>query len=596
MQTGMREITHDVDVAVIGGGLTGLCAALAAARHGAKTALIHDRPVLGGGASSESRVHICGADRCGQFPELRETGILEELALENLRRNHCGSYSIWDSVLYEKARFQDSLSLFLNSTCLAVDMSAPDRIASVTAWQMTTQTYHHVRARVFVDASGDAILAPLTGATTRAGREARSQHNESHAPETASPTTMGMTCLFGIADTGEPQSFDPPACAYSLPNEEDIPYPPLLHGGHGLKLERVGIWWIELGGNRDSIHDAEEIRDELYRVVWGVWDHMKNHCVLKDNYRNHVLDWIQFLPTKRESRRYEALHMLTQNDIESGGHFPDVVAYGGWEMDDHNSGGFHCPAFKRQATIFFPTPTPYGISFRSLCSRDIGNLMVAGRCAGFTHMALSSARVMATCSVAGQAAGTAAAMCTKTGLDPARFGTECIEGLQQALIADDCWLPGLRQVFSPLTTTAKIKASCGDPEVLRNGLTRPLDGATNRWDCRVGDVIELEFAADAPVGGIDIVFDSDFNHPNALSHHHRVEESTHAVPPPRLVKAFHVDRLDGERWQRVATVTDNCRRLVQLPLAVRARGIRIGIDGTWGAEETGVYSVSVHSE
>jgi hypothetical protein len=582
-----------MDVAVVGGGMAGLCAALAAARHGARTALIHDRPVLGGAASSESRVHICGADRCGQFPDLRETGILEELRLENLRRNPFGNYSLWDSVLYEKARFQDNLSLFLNATCLAADLAAPDRIASVTAWQLTTQTFHRIHARVFIDCSGDAILAPLTGAACRQGREARSEHSESHAPETASPDTMGMTCLFGVTDTGKPQPFEPPACAHDFPDEADIPYPPELNGGHGLKLRRVGIWWIELGGDRDCIHDAEEIRDELYKVVWGVWDHIKNHCVLKDQYRNHVLDWLQFLPTRRESRRYEALHMLTQNDIEAGGRFPDLVAYGGWTMDDHHSGGFHCPAFKRQATIFHPAPSPYGIPFRSLCSRDLRNLLFAGRCAGYTHMALSSARVMATCSLTGQAAGTAAALSVKAGADPARFGSERIGELQQALIADDVWLPGLRQEFSPLTATARFRASCGDPEVLRNGLTRPLDGVTNRWDCRPGDSVELRFPAESEITGMDLVFDSDFRHANALTHH-MAEEGVRDMPPPKLVKAFHVDHFDGETWRRVLAVTDNCRRFVRLPLRTRACGVRLGIDATWGAAETAVYSVHVY--
>ena len=188
-QTGFSEIVHEMDVVVVGGGMAGLFAALSAARHGAKTSLIHDRAVLGGAASSESRMHIAGADRCGELPQLRETGILEEVRLENLQRNPFDNYWIWDSVLYEKARFQPNLSLFLNTTCLAAEMAGTDRIESVTAWQMTTQTYHRLRARVFIDASGDAILAPLTGAAWRKGREARSEFNESHAPETANSNT-----------------------------------------------------------------------------------------------------------------------------------------------------------------------------------------------------------------------------------------------------------------------------------------------------------------------------------------------------------------------------------------------------------------------
>lgn len=341
---------------------------------------------------------------------------------------------------------------------------------------------------------------------------------------------MGMTCLFGVTDTGEPQDFVPPACAHDFPNEDDISYPAELNGGHGLRLHRVGIWWIELGGDGGCIRDAEAVRDELYRVVWGVWDHIKNHCASKDACRSHVLDWIQFLPTKRGSRRYEALHMLTQNDIEAGGPFKHIAAYGGWTMDDHHSGGFHCPAFKRQATIFHPAPTPYGIPLRSLCSRDLRNLMFAGRCAGCTHMALSSARVMGTCSLTGQAAGTAAALCVQADIDPALLAVEHVARLQQALIADDVWLPGLRQQLSPLMATARLCAPQRDPEVLHNGLTRPVDGASNPWECRVGDTAELRFAAETEVAALDIVFDSDFRYPNALSHHEVVSNGAPLAP------------------------------------------------------------------
>lgn len=59
----LRKVKHEVDFCVVGGGMAGVCSALSAARHGARVVLMHDRPVLGGNASSECRVHICGADR-----------------------------------------------------------------------------------------------------------------------------------------------------------------------------------------------------------------------------------------------------------------------------------------------------------------------------------------------------------------------------------------------------------------------------------------------------------------------------------------------------------------------------------------------------
>ena len=186
----LPEVVHEVDVCVVGGGMAGLCAAIAAARHGAQVALMHDRPVLGGNASSEMRIHICGADRHGSIPNLRETGILEELRLENLYRNPNKNFSIWDTILYEKARYEPNITLLLNCSCLDAEM-AGDRISSIVGWQLTTETYHRVRAKLYADCSGDAILAPLTGAEWRMGREARREYGESIAPEEADARTMG---------------------------------------------------------------------------------------------------------------------------------------------------------------------------------------------------------------------------------------------------------------------------------------------------------------------------------------------------------------------------------------------------------------------
>jgi len=176
-----RTCNHHADVCVIGGGMAGLTAALAAARHGANVILMHDRPVLGGNASSECRVHICGADRHNNVPNARETGILEELRLANLRCNRQRSFSVWDTVLYDAARREERLTGLLNCSACEAEMDGR-RIGSVTGWQTTTQIRHRVSARVFIDASGDAVLAPLTGAAFRIGREGRDEYGEALAP------------------------------------------------------------------------------------------------------------------------------------------------------------------------------------------------------------------------------------------------------------------------------------------------------------------------------------------------------------------------------------------------------------------------------
>ena len=144
----LPTVTYETDICVIGGGLAGLCAALAAARHGAEVILMHDRPVLGGNSSSEIRMHICGADRRNAIPNLRETGILEELRLENLYRNPQRSYSLWDTVLYAKAIAEPNLRLLLNCSCQQAEMNS-NHIQSVKGWQLTSQTHHNRTCRYF---------------------------------------------------------------------------------------------------------------------------------------------------------------------------------------------------------------------------------------------------------------------------------------------------------------------------------------------------------------------------------------------------------------------------------------------------------------
>ncbi|HRU07461.1 MAG TPA: FAD-dependent oxidoreductase, partial [Candidatus Brocadiia bacterium] len=308
-----RKDVHKADFCVVGGGLAGMCAAVAAARHGARVALMHDRPVLGGNASSEVRMWVCGARGANNA----ETGLIEEILLDNLYRNPTQNFSIWDSILYEKVRFEPNITLLLNCSCLDAAMKG-GRVQSVTGWQTTTQTWHTVEAALFADCSGDSVLAPLTGADFRIGREARKEFGEDIEPEEADRRTMGMSCLIQARETDRPQPFIPPAWANRYLTEDALP-----HRNHD--VPESNFWWIELGGDQDSIHDTETIRDELLKVAFGVWDHIKNHG--DHGADNWALDWVGFLPGKRESRRYLGDHILTQNDVRAEGRFDDIVAY-----------------------------------------------------------------------------------------------------------------------------------------------------------------------------------------------------------------------------------------------------------------------------
>ena len=247
-----KTIVHSADLCVVGGGLAGLCAAVEAARHGAKVVLMQERPMLGGNASSEIRMWVCGA----HGENNRETGILEELMLENLYRNHDFNYSIWDGVLLECVQREENITLLLNCACNSCEMRG-NSIASVTGWQMTTQTWHRVEAKLFADCSGDSVLAPITGAEFRMGREARGEFDEDIEPEEADSHTMGMSLLIQAREQARPSRFTPPEWAHRYTAEQ------LRHRVPDMSDPMENFWYLELGGMVDSISDTEKVRDEL---------------------------------------------------------------------------------------------------------------------------------------------------------------------------------------------------------------------------------------------------------------------------------------------------------------------------------------------
>lgn len=579
----MKRIRHEVGFCVVGGGMAGLIAAIAAARHGAKVVLIHDRPVLGGNASSEIRMHICGA----HGDHNREAGILEEILLENHYRNPTASYSIWDSVLYGKVQYQENLTLLLNCSVNSCDVTtgseASTRIRSVTGWQSTTETWHTIEAKLFADCSGDGILAPLSGAEFRVGREARDEHGESIAPEVGDTCTMGLSCLIQCREYPSPQRFIAPDWAYKFTSSEDL-------RGREVRLTQTNYWWIEVGGDKNSIDDTETLREDLVRIAYGVWDYVKNYSPNRAEAANWALDWTGFLPGKRESRRYVGDHMLTQNDIEAEGRFEDLVAYGGWTMDDHFPAGFYHP---QAGTIFHPAPSPYGIPLRSLYSRNIGNLFCAGRNHSATHTAMSSTRVMGTTAIMGQAVGTAAAIAAREGIGPKGVYGAHLPELQAVLMDDDCWLPWHERPVPALSRTANLLTAKGDPEPLRSGIDRPVGDADNACTVPVGTAVTYGFGTSETISEVRIVFDSDLcrNTKNMPWRHHL---DVNWAPPATLVKAFRIEGQDESGdWHVLHTEAKNYQRLVRVPINVAAKAIRLVPEATWGAELCCIFAFDV---
>ncbi|MBE6938538.1 MAG: FAD-dependent oxidoreductase [Ruminococcaceae bacterium] len=556
----MRRLEYLCDLCVVGGGLSGVCTAIAAARHGIKVVLLQDRPVLGGNASSEIRMHVCGA----HGKDNRETGIIEEIILENFYLNPQESYSVWDSVIYGKVMAEENIKLLLNSSVL--DASCENgEIISVTAWQSNAETFHTVRAKYFADCSGDSVLSTLSGAEFRYGREAKSEFGESIPPEKADNKTMGMSCLFQIRETDHKTEFIPPEWAYRYETDDDLPYKD--HDRYN------NFWWIEVGGEWDCVHDTDRCRDECLKIVFGVWDHMKNRG--DHGVDNWVLDWVGFLPGKRESRRYVGEVTVTENDVLAGGRYADVVAYGGWTMDDHFPQGFYYR--DGYPTIFHPAPSPWGLPLRCMISKNVKNLVFAGRNISVTHAALSSSRVMATCAVLGQALGTAVADVVKAGLDVRDID---VSALQQELMWDGCYIPGVSRKLPGLTWAAECSS-----DIVRNGLER---GEENCWVGKPGEAICYTFPEETFVSGVRIVFDSDLNREGENMPCYFGLDGGRGRMPKTLVRSY---RLVGDGFE--LSVENSHVREAFHPVGKKLKKLTLEPLSTWGGEDLRVFEFEV---
>ena len=406
----LNQKNLSADLVVVGGGLAGTCAAITAARAGLKVVLVQDRPVLGGNASSEVRLWVLGAtSHLGNNNRwAREGGVIDEFLLENQYRNPEGNPLIWDTILLEKTIAEKSLTLLLNTAVHDLEKSGPDTIRSVRAFNPQNSTSYEITAPLFVDASGDGIVGFLAGAAFRIGAEAAAEFDEAFAPAVANSELLGHSIYFYSKDTGRPVKFTPPS--YAL---QDITQVPRFRDFNAAEFG-CRLWWIEYGGLRDTVHDTEEIKWELWKVAYGVWNYIKNSGKFPEA-ANLTLEWVGTIPGKRESRRFEGDTMVSQRDLIEQRPQPDAVSFGGWSIDLHPPAGVYSPKPGCQqwhAKGVFPIP------YRSLYSRNITNLFLAGRITSATHIAFGSTRVMATCAHSGQAVGLAAALCARDGLSP----------------------------------------------------------------------------------------------------------------------------------------------------------------------------------
>lgn len=585
----MEHIEKKFDIVVVGGGMAGLCASIAAAREGALVALVHNRSVLGGNASSEIRMHIVGADYHGNRPNARETGILEEILLENKHRNPENTWAIFDAILWEKVAFQENLTLFLNTHISEATVSGKD-ICEIIGIQQTTEREFVFRADIFLDATGDGMLADLAGAQVMLGREGKDVFHEAHAPQTSDNYTMGNSLMLKARDMGHPVSFQRPFWANHYTEEN------LQNRGHG-QID-AGYWWIELGGGEERvIEDGELIRDELLKAVFGVWDHIKNGGA--HGAENYELEWVGFLPGKRESRRIVGDYVLKEQDCMSGARFPDTVAYGGWPMDVHVIEGFRTK--NKRGNEFLALDDVYAIPYRCYYSANVENLMLAGRDISCSHMAFASTRVMGTCAVGGQAVGVAAAMAVLRGIKPRQVGAY-MHTLQQKLLRQDCYLPDVPNTDeADLARCAQVTASASWDGTLAsdvvNGWGRTVGANKNYWQA-VPDQEQwlcLQLSEAHAVSHIQVLFDSDLSREIMISMSQSHLSKQEPTTPSTLVKDFRLEFYRDGALVYAQAVENNYQRRVPIALAsaVVCDAVKLTVLATHGTNAPKIFEVRI---
>ena len=377
--------TVKADFVVVGGGMPGTCAAVAAARRGIKVALVQDRPVLGGNASGEIRVYCAGEAKHDLIRELR-----------GYFMNRDVNIPFCDARRMRIVQDEKDIEVRLLTRAFGVEKKADGTIAAVKALDLKSNRVIRFEAPLFCDATGDGWVGYWAGANWRMGREAKDEYDESRAPEKPDGDTLGASVMWTSADANA-------AVPFSAPWAEK----------HAQGIVAVnGEWNWEYGIHRDMIAEAEEIRDRMLLAIYGAFSRAKK----RPENANKVLNFCPYLLGKRESRRIMGDWVYSQKDVTSTTPFEDAIATGSWAIDLHYDNCKKGVDFL--TTCKGNTYGRYWIPYRCIYSRNVGNLFVVGRCFSCTHVGLGGPRVINTLSQLGVAAGEAAAMCKELGETP----------------------------------------------------------------------------------------------------------------------------------------------------------------------------------
>lgn len=589
-----RKVIYKTDVLIAGGGMSGICAAIAAARNGCKVILVQNRSRLGGNASSEIRMHISGASALNQV--WRETGILEELVLTESVENPQRSYEIWDAVLFDKLVSEKNITLLLDTTVMDVEVT-DNKVTMVRTICSPTEEIYEISAKFYADCTGDGTLGALSGAEFMQGREAKSTWGESLAVDKADLRSMGNSLLFMSQKHAKKMPYNPPQWARKYTNKD------FVH--REIYSLEYGYWWLELGGMEDAVKDGQKNRKDLLSALFGVWDYIKN----SGNYPeadNWALSWVGMIPGKRESRRLTGDYIMHQKDIQSPSLFPDRVAYGGWPLDDHPPGGMDTMGIVPLVSIALKGP--YSIPFRSLYSKNIGNLLMAGRNISVSHVALSSTRVMATCAALGQAVGTGIAYCNTNGILPKEVGNQQshFTKLQQMLLRQDQPILGIiNEDENDLARMAEIKASSETPDGaainIIDGYNRDIkDGNSHQWraDMKLAEPwIELKWNMRVKINQIQLVFDTGLHRFLRISPEDNVYSDQIRGPQPETISDYTIDAKIGSVSKRIVAVKNNyLRRVVNTFEPLEVDSIRITVQKTNGDPQAKLFEVRCYFE
>lgn len=412
--------TGTYDLVVVGGGIAGCAASIAAAEQGMKVALVHDRPILGGNASGEIRVHTLGI--YGKFERILKmldtehypNGSAEALKDDQKRTANIEKYK--------------NIEVFYNFRAYSAQ-TENQKITSVDARHTSTGEMLRFEAPLFVDCTGDGWIGYWAGAEYSYGREASDKYNENWdaqgllwSPETQDNFVMGSSVLWGSENAGKPVVF--PEVPWAMDVAQTY-------------AEKKGEWQWEYSRNDLSqIEDAETIRDHMFRAIYGSFYNFKNPSARKPNAdQGQVgtidiskqqqradslqLKWVSYLLGKRESRRFVGDYVYNFNDVRENKAFEDAVVFEKREVDVHYQVNLldpDKPNFLSEAMFF--KAKPYNIPYRSFYSKNISNLFMAGRNFSCSHIGLGGPRVMRTTGQMGAAVGLAASVCKKYNSNP----------------------------------------------------------------------------------------------------------------------------------------------------------------------------------